>query len=281
MSINEKPCGRRYQKFFYLIIGLALLFLVGYFWQNDLGSQEKIQNRFSASMQPNQMQQNQTRAVNIALNVAPSQNMASSMGQVQNMPQSSPVYDRFTVLAAYAKPRVVNISAIRTTTPPVAQQALTTPMFATPSTGKAVESIGSGIILTEDGYILTNFHIIENAEEIYASVFTEDAIVRHLAEVIDLSAKLDLALIKINPKVPLKPAVLSNEHPLRVGEEILAIGSPFGLDQTVSKGIISSLNKTIKIGTITHKNLIQTDAAINRGNSGGPLVDNRGYVVGI
>jgi S1-C subfamily serine protease len=96
-----------------------------------------------------------------------------------------------------------------------------------------------------------------------------------------LDEAVDLALLKIKPKAPLTPAVLGNSDRIRVADEVIAIGSPFGLDQTVSRGIISALRKSLVIEGVTHANLIQTDAAINQGNSGGPLVDANGTVIGI
>ncbi|MBF0350109.1 MAG: trypsin-like peptidase domain-containing protein [SAR324 cluster bacterium] len=189
----------------------------------------------------------------------------------------------FTRVAEFAKQTVVNISALRFTGAQQNMQPDTQqPTFTAPFSGQAVESIGSGVIVTQDGYIVTNFHVVENADEIFATVFLNNGSTQYHADVIQLSELLDLALIKIEPATPLQPAPLSDENRvIRVGEEVLAIGSPFGLDQTVSKGIISGLKKSIRIDNITHKNLIQTDAAINRGNSGGPLVDMAGYVIGV
>ena len=154
------------------------------------------------------------------------------------------------------------------------------PGFVNPFSGKSITSIGSGVILSQEGYILTNYHVVKDVNEIYVTVFSGQATIRHIAEIVILSEKTDLALLKIQPESQLVPASFNNQLPM-VGEEILAIGSPFGLDQTVSKGVVSAVNKSVTISNVTHRNLIQTDAAVNRGNSGGPLVNMQGQVVGI
>ncbi|MBF0350117.1 MAG: trypsin-like peptidase domain-containing protein [SAR324 cluster bacterium] len=208
---------------------------------------------------------------------------AVAVAQTQTPMATMPVQQSPLVqIIEFAKQTVVNISTIR---PISTQKQNQNPNqqagFTSPNSGEGMESIGSGVIVTQDGYIVTNYHVVQKSPDLYVIVFTDNGTSQYPAEIIAMSERLDLALIKIEPNMMLQPAPLSNDRRLSLGEEVVAIGSPFGLDQTVSKGIISGLKKSIRIDNITHKNLIQTDAAINRGNSGGPLIDMTGYVIGI
>ena len=137
--------------------------------------------------------------------------------------------------------------------------------------------IGTGFIISEDGYIVTNQHVIENATEIKVMVSGEKN--KFDAVVVGQDAELDLAVLKINGK--LTPIPLGDSENIRVGEWVVAIGNPYGLDHTVTSGVISATGRPIKIGRRVYRNLIQTDAAINPGNSGGPLLNYQGQVVGI
>ncbi len=139
---------------------------------------------------------------------------------------------------------------------------------------------GSGIVVSRDGYVLTNNHVIENAEQIEVTLSNGE---KYEAELVGSDPANDIAVIKIlNPPEDLPVAPLGDSSNLRVGEFVIAIGNPFGLDRTATLGIISSLNRSIKSekGYIMH-GLIQTDASINPGNSGGPLVNLAGEVIGI
>jgi len=139
---------------------------------------------------------------------------------------------------------------------------------------------GSGIVVSRDGYVLTNNHVIENAEQIEVTLSNGE---KYEAELVGSDPANDIAVIKIlNPPEDLPVAPLGDSSNLRVGEFVIAIGNPFGLDRTATLGIISSLNRSIKSekGYIMH-GLIQTDASINPGNSGGPLVNLLGEVIGI
>ncbi|MDD2809535.1 trypsin-like peptidase domain-containing protein [Rhodoferax sp.] len=136
--------------------------------------------------------------------------------------------------------------------------------------------LGSGVIVSPDGYILTNNHVVENADEI--DVILNDS--RHArAKVIGTDPDADLAVLKIDlDRLPV--IVLGNSDNLQVGDQVLAIGNPFGVGQTVTSGIVSALGRN-QLGINTFENFIQTDAAINPGNSGGALVDTNGNLLGI
>ncbi|WP_200762675.1 Do family serine endopeptidase [Nitrosophilus alvini] len=138
-------------------------------------------------------------------------------------------------------------------------------------------SLGSGVIITKKGYILTNNHVIENAEKIAVSIPGKSRL--YEAKIIGTDPKSDIAVIKIDAK-NLKPIKFGDSSKLKVGDIVFAIGNPFGVGETVTQGIISALNKS-GVGINEYENFIQTDAAINPGNSGGALIDTRGALIGI
>lgn len=142
-----------------------------------------------------------------------------------------------------------------------------------------VEGVGSGVVIDDKGYILTNNHVIDDAERLKVT-FTDGRVLR--GKVVGSDEATDLAVIKVEAEEPLLAAELGNSDDLKVGQIVLAIGNPFGLTggPAVTAGIVSSLNRSIQArsGVL---DLIQTDAAINPGNSGGPLVNTKGQVVAI
>lgn len=139
--------------------------------------------------------------------------------------------------------------------------------------------LGSGFIINKDGYILTNEHVVANADEISVTVADIDKPFK--ARVVGSDYDLDLAVLKIDAGRDLPTLELGNSGTVRVGEWVIAIGNPYGLDHTVTVGVISATGRPITIQGRLYKNLIQTDAAINPGNSGGPLLNLKGQVVGI
>ncbi len=150
--------------------------------------------------------------------------------------------------------------------------------------GGTATGIGSGIVLTADGYVLTNRHVVEGSQSLKATL--EDGS-EHPASVVTVSDTQDLALVKVDV-TGLKPATIGDSNGVAVGQTAIAIGSPLGTyTETVTKGIVSALDRTITVRDeqtgrpVTLKGLIQTDAAINPGNSGGPLLNAAGAVVGV
>ncbi len=135
------------------------------------------------------------------------------------------------------------------------------------------EGIGSGVIYTTDGYIITNYHVAADAEKIVVTLSDGS---EYPAKLVEANRITDVAVIKIEAN-GLKAANFTTVDNVKVGDVVIAVGSPFGLQQTVTLGIISAKERNITIPV----NLIQTDAAINEGNSGGPLVDSNGQVIGI
>src|SRR5262249_8925409 len=142
--------------------------------------------------------------------------------------------------------------------------------------GQTTRAMGSGLVIQKDGIVLTNNHVVEHAKEIIVAL--SDG--RELpAKVLGRDPKTDLAVLKVDSKDPLPVVKLGDSDALEVGDWVVAIGNPFGLNNTVTAGIVSAKGRAIGQGPYDH--FIQTDASINPGNSGGPLFDEHGNVVGI
>ena len=195
--------------------------------------------------------------------------------------------DSFADLAERLSPAVVNIS---TTTVVSRGGGAELPQFPPGSPfeeffkdfnergqTRRAQSLGSGFIIDESGIVVTNNHVIENAEQITIYLANDDS---YEAEVIGRDAKTDIAVLKFDPKgAEITAVTMGNSDELRVGDWVMAIGNPFGLGGTVTAGIVSARGRDIGAGP--YDDYIQTDASINRGNSGGPLFDMDGEVIGI
>src|SRR5204863_9791101 len=142
------------------------------------------------------------------------------------------------------------------------------------------EATGSGFVLNGDGYIATNAHVVSGAKDIQVSFGKGDPVP---AKLVGKDLSTDLAVIKVDPsKLKLTPLTLGDSGTLRVGDPVVAIGNPFGFDDTVTTGIVAALGREIQApNNFSIDHTIQTDAAINPGNSGGPLIDQHGHVVGV
>jgi serine protease Do len=139
------------------------------------------------------------------------------------------------------------------------------------------KSLGSGVIISQDGYIVTNNHVVENSDSIVVTL--PDNTKEYKAKLIGTDPKTDIAVIKIEAE-NLNSIKFANSSDAKIGDIVFAIGNPFGIGETVTQGIVSALNRS-GIGINEYENFIQTDASINVGNSGGALVDSRGFLVGI
>ena len=145
---------------------------------------------------------------------------------------------------------------------------------------KGFENIGAGLIVDERGYVITNYHVTMEATDVIVTVFgnpPRDYAARIVAE----DQSRDLAILKLNGNGPFTEAVLGDSTFCGVGDYVVAVGSPFGIEQTVTSGIISGVRKSVLIEGSRYESLFQTDAAINRGSSGGPLVNMNGEVIGL
>jgi len=140
-------------------------------------------------------------------------------------------------------------------------------------------SLGSGVIISPQGYIVTNAHVVEQADEIIVTMADES---QHKAELVSADPEGDLAIIKMETDKPVAAIRLGTSSDLMIGETVIAVGNPFGYQHSVTTGVVSALDRTIEPTPATkHEGLIQTDAPINPGNSGGPLLNIRGELIGI
>lgn len=201
----------------------------------------------------------------------------------------------FERVADTVRPAVVNISSIKKIQPTQRYQRMPDLQFhgpfreffgddffdrfffpRDPQRGYVQQGLGTGVIIDEDGYILTNNHVIDGADEITVKLHDGRT---YKAEVEGTDDKTDLALIKIKAR-NLASVPLGDSDEIKIGQWVVAVGNPFGLTQTVTAGIISAKGRT-NLGIVEYEDFIQTDAAINPGNSGGPLVNLKGEVIGI
>jgi serine protease DegQ len=182
-------------------------------------------------------------------------------------------------------PAVVNIFTSKANTKPKARKdgnKSSDPLFKfffgdQPPDAEPSSSLGSGVIVSPEGVILTNYHVISDADEIEVALVNGRKV---KAKIIGGDPETDIAVLKIDVKQLPTPITLGKIESVHVGDVVLAIGNPFGVGQTVTSGIISALGRD-HVGINTFENFIQTDAAINPGNSGGALVDTRGQLIGI
>jgi serine protease Do len=172
-----------------------------------------------------------------------------------------------------ARAAAVNIHTEKTT-------PVTDPAYATPGRhGRKVNGMGTGIIIDERGYIVTNHHVVNGVDSLRVTLDTGNT---YNAVVISEDPVRDLAILKIQASGPLSVMPLGTSSDLMLGETVFAIGNAFGYESTITVGIVSALHRDVEVNeTQSYKNLIQTDAAINPGNSGGPLINLNGEVVGI
>ena len=226
-------------------------------------------------------QQTVRAADGLAALVAPQQ-----LGQVADLSAA------FRQVAKQVRPSVVSISTVqrlkprdrrmpRADVPEQFREFFGDDMFERffderlPQGGLEREGLGTGVIVSADGHLVTNNHVVRGADEVSVTLFDKRTLP---AKIVGTDPKTDLAVLKIDAS-GLTPAQFGDSAAAEVGEWVLAIGSPFGLDQTVTAGIISAKGRHMRI--TDYDDLIQTDAAINPGNSGGPLVNLRGQVIGI
>jgi len=235
-----------------VILGLAIAFVVMYFWPEIAGQD------------------------------APTVEIRQTAPETSKRPANGPY--SYAQAVDRASPAVVNINTAKVVTvkphpflnDPVFRQFFGNPDNLITPRKRVETSLGSGVIMSEQGYILTNHHVIQGAEAIQVSL-QDGRMVQ--AKVVGSDPETDVAVLKIDLK-KLPVITLGHSDHLRVGDVVLAIGNPFGVGQTVTMGIVSATGRN-KLGINTIENFIQTDAAINPGNSGGALIDAEGNLVGI
>lgn len=237
----------------FVVAGLAAAFLISLVWP---GAGEHLRGHISDSSASNASSSTETRP-------------SGAVGPAS-----------YADAVAQAAPAVVNIYADKIVTErqiqlfPDPLMRMLGGSVAGPSLKRREQSLGSGVIFTADGYVLTNNHVIAGADDI--QVMLHDGRVAH-AKVIGTDPDTDLAVLKIDAGT--LPTIQIDPKPPRVGDVVLAIGNPFGIGQTVTMGIVSALQRQLSLSP--YEDFIQTDAAINSGNSGGALVNAEGQLVGI
>ncbi len=241
----------------FVTIGLALAFVISLFWPR---ASENLRQRLGLAGPP-----------------------AATAEPAEAPPEApAPAPTSYADAVEKAAPAVVNIYAnkliteqrVRLYPDPLMQRLFGGIPFG-PAYQRPVQSLGSGVIFSNDGYVLTNNHVIAGANDIQVLLY--DNRVAH-AKVVGTDALTDLAVLKISAK-NLPSISIAHDRPLKVGDVVLAIGNPFGIGQTVTMGIVSGLQR--QLNRSTYENFIQTDAAINSGNSGGALINAEGELVGI
>ncbi|MFP4147368.1 MAG: S1C family serine protease [Halorhodospira sp.] len=215
--------------------------------------------------------------------LTPRVELTQSGQQQQTAGAAQPAPASYASAVERAAPAVVNIFTVKQVTEQLIPPGFNAPLFrrffdTPPSQGhqRTETSLGSGVIVAEDGYVVTNHHVIDNAEQI--QVLLADGR-QKAARVVGRDPETDLALLHIDAE-ELPVITFAGEDRTRVGDVVLAIGNPFGVGQTVTQGIISATGRD-QLGLSTFENFLQTDAAINPGNSGGALIDAQGDLVGI
>jgi len=240
----------------FVVLGLALAFVVGLFWP---GSGDRLRQRFGLAHAPRPAASTQAPAP--ALGVGP-------VSYADAVAKAAPA-----VVNIYAN-KMVTARAVQMYEDPVLQR-----LFGGLPTGPAYKRpqqvLGSGVIVSAEGYVLTNNHVIANADDIQVLLY-DGRIAK--AKLVGADEETDLAVLKIDAG-NLPVVKIADSHALRAGDVVLAIGNPLGLNQTVTMGIVSAVGR--QLSSSSAEDFIQTDAAINLGNSGGALVNARGELVGI
>jgi serine protease DegQ len=238
----------------FVVLGLALAFVVGLFWP---GSGERLRERFGLA--------------HVSAPVLPATTPALGSGPVS-----------YADAVAKAAPAVVNIYANKMVTARAVQmyddpvlQRLFGGLPTGPAYRRPQQVLGSGVIVSAEGYMLTNNHVIANADDIQVLLY-DGRVAR--ATLVGADEETDLAVLKIEAG-NLPVVQIADSHALRAGDVVLAIGNPLGLNQTVTMGIVSAVGR--QLSSSSAEDFIQTDAAINLGNSGGALVNAQGQLVGI
>ncbi len=181
------------------------------------------------------------------------------------------------------RPAVISIDAAVQDVPVAANQGEVV-LRPEPAAGVPVVSytrIGSGVIIDPRGYVLSSFHVVAGASALKATVYGQGGAMEYPLKVVKADRGSDMALLRVQGGGPFPYAVLGDSNAVRTGDIVISMGSPFGFDQTMTSGIVSSRNRTLNIGGTIYENLIQTDSPINKGSSGGPLVNTKGEVIAI
>ena len=267
----DQKCSKNYKPWIWTLVVMALVTVV---WALYEGSQQEgYVNNF---LTKGQIAKNtdSAAALPVAFTAAVDPNVvltAQAPGAVGDVQTS------YHSIIDAVRPAVVSIDAAMKTVPTAANQGIIDPM----PNDVAFNKIGSGVIIDPRGYILSSYHVIAGAEALKATLYGPGGAKEYPLKMVKGDLRTDMALLRIQGTGPFPHAALGNSDAARTGDMVLTIGSPFGFEQTVTSGMISSRNRTLQVGDTVYENLIQTDSSINRGSSGGPMLNVRGEVIGI
>ncbi|SFI96158.1 S1C family serine protease [Thermoflavimicrobium dichotomicum] len=198
--------------------------------------------------------------------------------RTKNYTAASHPVNHFVSVVRQVRDGVVSLLTQKSPQPHFFHETIWSQLFSNQKS-PAIRQFGSGFVVHPAGYILTNEHVIADVDTIAVKVSGYDQLFP--AKIAWSDPKSDLAIIRIYPPNRLKALPLGTSTTLEVGEWVIAMGNPFGLEQTVTVGVVSGKNRPLQVGDRTYQSVIQTDAAINPGNSGGPLINMLGKVIGI
>jgi len=273
----DQRCSKNYKPWIWALVVMAIVTLV---WALYEGSQQEgYVNNFLNRGQTaqNQAAQNQA-ALNSGTAVALPGIENPNVVQVAQAPGAvGNVQSSYHSIIDSVRPSVISIDAAMKNVPTAANQGMIDPL----PNDVAFNKIGSGVIIDPRGYVLSSYHVIAGAEALKATLYGPGGAKEYPLKMVKGDLRSDMALLLIQGTGPFPHAALGNSDAARTGDMVLTIGSPFGFEQTVTSGMISSRNRTLQVGDTVYENLIQTDSSINRGSSGGPMLNVRGEVIGI
>ena len=260
-------CSKNYKPWIWALVVMAIVTLV---WALYEGSQQEgYVNNFLTKGQTAK-----SAGSAVALPVA---GITSVMPVAQAPGAVGDVQTSYHSIIDAVRPAVVSIDAAMKNVPTAANQGMIDPL----PNDVAFTKIGSGVIIDPRGYVLSSYHVIAGAEALKATLYGPGGAKEYPLKMVKGDLRTDMALLRIQGPGPFPHAALGNSDAARTGDMVLTIGSPFGFEQTVTSGMISSRNRTLQVGDTVYENLIQTDSSINRGSSGGPMLNVRGEVIGI
>lgn len=263
----DQKCSKNYKPWIWALVVMALVTII---WALYEGSQQEgYVNNFLTKGQ-NAKSTGAPGGVQVA-------GTPYAMQAVQAQGAAGDIQGSYHNIIDAVRPAVVSIDAAMRNVPTAANQGIVDPL----PNDVAFNKIGSGVIIDPRGYVLSSYHVIAGAEALKATVYGPGGAKEYPLKMVKGDLRSDMALLLIQGGGPFPHAALGNSDAARTGDMVLTIGSPFGFEQSVTSGMISSRNRTLQVGDTVYENLIQTDSSINRGSSGGPMLNVRGEVIGI
>jgi S1-C subfamily serine protease len=265
----EQKCPRNYKPWIWTLLVMALITIVWALYERS--QQEGYVNNFLTKGQAgrNQGALRSAGPGGGGQYAIPAAFATGAVGDVQTSYHG--IIDRI-------RPAVISVDAAMKNVPTAQNQAVVVDPLPNDIN---FNKIGSGVVIDPRGYVLSSYHVIAGAETLRATVYGPGGATEYPLKLVKADLRTDMALLRIQGTGPFPYAVLGNSDAARTGDMVLTIGSPFGFEQSVTSGMISSRNRTLQVGDTVYENLIQTDSSINRGSSGGPMVNVQGEVIGI